>query len=97
MLSFGFYFEDVGLRGREVEVVAELARQGLVRPPQVGERRWRDEASVRPMDDVRDERRHIFDDPGAGPSHAPLVEVGKVLEDFLHWLEVVLQELIEGM
>jgi hypothetical protein len=52
---------------------------------------------VRPADEARADRRCIFDDPGAGPSHAPQVEVDRDLEDFRRQLEVVLQGVPEGM
>jgi hypothetical protein len=50
----------------------------------------RDEVGLRPTDEARDGRRNRYDYPGAGPSHAPQVEVDGELEDFLRWLEVVL-------
>jgi hypothetical protein len=77
------------------------ARQGPERPPwgepRVGERCRRDEAGVRPADDDRAGRRRRYDDPGAGPSHAPPTEASGVLEDFHRRLEVVLQGVPEGM
>jgi hypothetical protein len=42
-------------------------------------------------------RRCRYDDPGAGPSHAPPAGVGGEFEDFLRRLEVVLQGVPEGM
>jgi hypothetical protein len=45
---------------------------------------------ARPTDDEREGRRRHFDDPGVVPSHA-------YFEDFLHWLEVVLQGVPKGM
>jgi hypothetical protein len=41
--------------------------------------------------------RHIFDDPGGGPSHTPQVEADGGLDDFQRRLEVVLQGVPEGM
>jgi len=37
---------------------------------------------VRLGDDDRVARRHHYDDPSAGPSHAPLAEVGGEFDDF---------------
>jgi hypothetical protein len=61
---------DVGLRWLEVELVRASACHS-------------DEARARPSDDARAGKRHIFDDPGVGTSHAPSIEADKVLEDFL--------------
>jgi hypothetical protein len=52
---------------------------------------------MRPIDEVRASQRHKFDDPGAGPSHAPQGEAGGDLQHFHCWLEVVLQGIPEGM
>jgi hypothetical protein len=85
---------DVGLRRWEVELVRALAHQMPVRPLQgeswVGERFQRDEVGVRLTDDERYGRRHKYDDPSAGPSHASPIEVDGVLEDFHRLLEAVL-------
>ena len=54
------------------------------------ERGWGEE-------DERAGRRHCFDDPVAGPSHAPLMEVGGEFEDIHRRLEAVLQGVLEGM
>jgi hypothetical protein len=84
-----------------VELVRALAHQGPVRPPWgepwVGERCQRDKACVRPADDERAGRRHRFDDPSAGPSHAPSVEADEMLEELRRQLEAVLQGVPEGM
>jgi hypothetical protein len=75
-----FVCADVGPRGREVELVRALACQGPVRPPRgdsrAGERRRREDVEVKPAGDEREARRCRFDDPGAGPSHAPLAKAG---------------------
>jgi hypothetical protein len=72
-----------------------------VRPPRgeprAGERRRWEDVGVRPVDDERVARRHHFDDPGAGPSHAPPAEAGGEFEDIRHRLEAVLQGVPEGM
>jgi hypothetical protein len=52
---------------------------------------------VRPVDDERVARRCRYDDPGAGPSHAPLAGAGGEFEDFHRRLEAVLQGVPEGM
>jgi hypothetical protein len=84
----------VGPHECKVELVRASTRQGPVRPlrgnSRAGERqRWED-AGARPVDDERVARRHPFDDPGVGPSHAPLAEVGGEFEDIHRHLEVVL-------
>jgi hypothetical protein len=88
-------------RGREVELVRVSARQGPVRPPRgepwAGREMTRDEVGVRPVDDEREVERCRYDDPGAGPSHAPPAEAGGEFEDFHRRLEVVLQGVPEGM
>jgi hypothetical protein len=60
-----FACADVAPRGREVEL-----QRAPERPPR-GERRRREDVAVRPAEPERAARRHRFDDPGAGPSHAP--------------------------
>jgi hypothetical protein len=52
---------------------------------------------VRPTDPKRAARRRRFDDPGAGPSHAPPTAVGVDFEDIRHHLEAVLQDVPEVM
>jgi hypothetical protein len=46
-----------------------------MRPPRgelrEGERRRREDVGARPIYDDRVIQRHHYDDPGAGPSHAP--------------------------
>jgi hypothetical protein len=57
-----------------------------VRPPRgelrAGERRRREDVGVRPGDDDRVAQRCRYDDPGAGPSHAPPAEAGGEFDDF---------------
>jgi hypothetical protein len=71
---FIFLFADVGPQGWEVEMVGESSHQGPVRLPRVdpwvGERQWRDYASVRLADEVRAGQRSRFNDIGEGSSHA---------------------------
>jgi hypothetical protein len=80
-----FVCADVGPRGCEVELLRASARQELGRPPwggpRVGERRRREDVEVRPAEDERAVRRHRFDDPGVGPSHAPPADAGADFED----------------
>jgi hypothetical protein len=94
MLMLYFVCVDVGPRGREMELVREPAREGMERPPRgdlrVGKRCRRDEAGARLADVDRPGRRHRYDDPGVGPSHAPPTEASRVLEDFCCQLEAVL-------
>ena len=52
---------------------------------------------MRPSDDDRATWRCRYDDPGAGPSHAPPVEVGGEFEKFYCRLEAVLQGVPERM
>jgi hypothetical protein len=65
-----------------------------VRPPRgelrAGERRRREDVGARPGDDDRVAQRHRYDDPGAGPSHAPPAKAGGEFDDFHRRLEVVL-------
>jgi hypothetical protein len=42
-------------------------------------------------------RRHRFDDPGAGPSHAPPVAAEGDLDDIRHRFETVFRDVPEGM
>jgi hypothetical protein len=42
-------------------------------------------------------RRRRFDDPGAGPSHAPLAAARVDFDDIRRRLETVLQDVPEGM
>jgi hypothetical protein len=62
-----------------------------------GERRRRDEATGRPTDPEREARRRRFDDPGAGPSHAPPTVAGVDFDDIRRRLETMLQDVLEGM
>jgi hypothetical protein len=69
-----FVCADVAPRGREVELRRASARQEPERPPGEGrglERDVGEDVMARPADPERAARRHRFDDPGAGPSHAP--------------------------
>jgi hypothetical protein len=72
-------FSYVRPRGREAELVGELARLGPVRLSWVGEKHRRDEAGARPTYESRVDRRHTFDDPSVGPFHAPQVEADRDL------------------
>jgi hypothetical protein len=96
-----FVCADVATRGREVELQRAPTRQEPVRlpwgGPRVGEIWQRDDATMRLDDLERAERRHWFDDSGAGPSHAPSVDAGVDFEDICHCLEVVLQGIPKGM
>jgi hypothetical protein len=82
-------------RGREVELYRPpVQREG--RPPR-GERRPRDEAAGRPAGAERPAQRHHFDDPVAGPSHAPPTAAGGELEDLHHCFEAMLRDVPKGM
>jgi hypothetical protein len=62
-------------RGREVEVFRAPAQQEQEGLPRA--RRWpRDEAAEGPAGPKRPAHRRRFDDPGAGPSHAPPAAAG---------------------
>jgi len=93
--------EDVGPHRWEVELVRVSARQGPVRPPRgepkERERRQSDEVFERLDDDERAGRRHRYDDPGAGPSHAAPTRGDREFKDFRRRLEAVLQGVPEGM
>jgi hypothetical protein len=52
---------------------------------------------VRPVEPKRAVRRCRFDDPGVGTSHAPPVAAGADYEDILYRLEMILQEVPEGI
>jgi hypothetical protein len=71
---------DVAPHGREVEWPRAPVQRNLERLPH-GERRRRDEATGRPAEPERAARRHRFDDPGAGPSHAPPTVAGVDFDD----------------
>jgi hypothetical protein len=81
----------VAPRGRNVELQRAPER------PSRGERHRRDEAAVRPAEPKRAVRRGRFDDPGAGPSHAPRAAARADYEDIRHRLETVLQDVPEGL
>jgi hypothetical protein len=61
------------------------------------ERRRREDAAVRPTEPERAARRRRFDDPGVGPSHAPPATARADFEDIRCRLEMVLQEVPEGI
>jgi hypothetical protein len=87
--------EDLAPRGHEVELYRlPVQREG--RPPR-GERRPRDEAAGAPAGPERPARRRRFDDPGAGPSHAPSAAAGGELDDILRRFEMVFRDVPEGM
>ena len=65
------------------------------RPLRAG-RRLRDEAAERPVGLERPAQRRRFDDPGAGPSHAPPVAAGDD-EDLVRHFEMVFRDVPEGM
>jgi hypothetical protein len=52
---------------------------------------------VRPAEPERAVRRRQFDDPSAGPSHAPPATARVDFEDIRRRLEVVLQDVPEGI
>jgi hypothetical protein len=86
---------DLAPRGREVELYrSRVLREG--RPPR-GERHPRDEAAGRPAGAERLAQRRRFDDPGAGPSHAPPAAAGVEIEDLCRRFEAVLRDVSEGM
>jgi hypothetical protein len=87
---------DVAPRGREVELQRVPAQREPERLPR-GERRRRDEAAGRPAEPKRAARRCRFDDPSAGPSHAPPAATGADFDDIRRRLEMVLQDVPEGM
>jgi hypothetical protein len=65
------------------------------RPPR-GERRPRDAAAGGPAGPERSVQRHRWDDPGAGPSHAPPVAAEED-EDLVCHFEMVFWDVPEGM
>jgi hypothetical protein len=91
-----FVCADVAPRGCEVELQRASARQEPERLPQ-GERCRCEDVAARPTDLERVARICRFDDPGAGPSHAPPTATGVDFEDICRRLEVVLQDVLEGM
>jgi hypothetical protein len=71
------------------------AQREQERPPCAG--RWpRDEAAEGPAGPKRPAQRHRFDDPGAGPSHAPPAAAGDD-DDLVHRFEMVFRDMPEGM
>ena len=83
-------------RGREVEMQRASAHLGLERRPQ-GERHRRENVIEQPAEPERAARRRRFDDPGAGPSHTPPTVAGVEFDDIHRHLEMVLQDVPEGM
>jgi hypothetical protein len=72
------------------------ARRESERLPHGERRRWEDVAG-KPTEPERAARRCRFDDPGAGPSHAPPAAAGVDFDDIRRRLETVLQDVPEGM
>jgi hypothetical protein len=83
-------------REHEVEMQRAPAQRDLERLSH-GERHRRDEATGQPAEPERAARRNRFDDPGAGPSHAPSVAAGVDFDDIRHRLEMMLQDMPKGM
>jgi hypothetical protein len=86
----------VAPHGCEVELQRASARWEPKRLPQGERHRWEDVAG-RPAETEGAVRRCRFDDPGAGPSHAPSVVAGVDFDDVCYRLEMVLQDVPEGM
>ena len=82
-------------RGREVEVFKAPAQPEQERPLCVG-RQPRYEAAGGPAGLERLAQRRRWDDPGAGPSHAPPAAAGDD-EDLVHCFETVFRDVPEGM
>jgi hypothetical protein len=82
---------NVGPHGWEVELVRASARQGPMRPPRgepwAGEGWKWDKVGASSDDDERAGRRHRYDDPSAGSSHASSAGTDGEFEDFLCQLE----------
>jgi hypothetical protein len=100
-ICFLFVCVDVAPHGHEVELLRVPDRQEPGRQSwggsRVGERRQHEDVEARLADPERATRRHRFDDPGVGPSHAPSVDVGANFEDIHRRLEAVLQGVLKGM
>jgi hypothetical protein len=62
-----------------------------------GERCRQEDAAGKPAEPERAARRRRFDDPSAGPSQAPPTAVGVDFDDIRYLLEMVLQDVSEGM
>ena len=60
-------------------------------------RRLRDEATGGPVGPERPTQRHHFDDPGAGPSHAPPTAAGVDDDDIRRRFEMMFRDMPEGM
>jgi hypothetical protein len=80
---------DVAPRGREVEFQRASDRWELERLSR-GERCRQEDATRRLVEPERAARRHRFDDPGAGPSHAPSAAARVDFDDIRCHLEMVL-------
>jgi hypothetical protein len=80
---------DLAPHGRKVELYRASAHGEPEIPPRGGRRRW-DEAAGGPADPERPTRRHRFDDPGAGPSHAPPAEARVDVDDIRRRFETLL-------
>jgi hypothetical protein len=86
----------VAPRGREVEMQRGPSCRDPERLPH-GERHRRDDAAGRSAEPKRAARRRRFDDPGAGPSHAPPAVTKVDFDDIRRHLETVLQDVLEGI
>jgi hypothetical protein len=85
----------VAPRGREVEVFRAPAEREQERPPRAG--RWlRNEVAEGPAGPERPAQRRRFDDPGAGPSHAPPA-AAEDDDDLVRQFEMILRDVPEGM
>jgi hypothetical protein len=83
-----------GRRGREVDMVQAPVPPEQDRPER-GARRPRD-AAARAAGPERPAQRRRFDDPGAGPSHAPPAAAG-VDEDIVRRFQTVLRDVPEHL
>jgi hypothetical protein len=81
----------VAPRGCEVEMQRAPTCREPKRLPH-GERSQREDVTGQPTEPKRAERRHQFDDPGAGPSHAPLAAARVDFDDIHRRMETVLQD-----
>jgi hypothetical protein len=86
-----FAYVDVAPHRCEVEL--QRVSKRLPR----GERRRHEDVIVQPAKPERETRRHRFDDPGVGPSHAPLTAARVDYEDIRHHLGSVLQDVPKGI
>jgi hypothetical protein len=81
-ICFLFVCADVAPRRHEVELRRASARQEPERSSRVGERHQREDVGARLANPKREMRRHRFDDPGVGPSHAPPADAGENFKTF---------------